>query len=227
MSLAGQGAVAIWNDIAAQARAEFYQWHGREHMPERAGVPGFLRGRRYAAVDAGSPEYFTLYETESTSTLTGPEYLARLNHPTPWTVATTRHFHTVSRSLCTVAASLGEGDGGLIATLRYDVDDSHAPAHRQRMAGEVLPQIAALPGVAACHLLIADEVGSAIDTAEKKVRTEKILIPRWIVLIESWDDVEPFNALCRDVTQHPAFADATSAPVLGVYRLQNSRSAAP
>jgi len=50
MSLAGKGAVAIWHDIVPEGRDEFYAWHGREHMPERAGIPGFLRGRRYIAL---------------------------------------------------------------------------------------------------------------------------------------------------------------------------------
>ena len=49
MSLAGTGAVAIWHDIAPEGRAEFYAWHGRQHMPERAAIPGFIRGRRYVA----------------------------------------------------------------------------------------------------------------------------------------------------------------------------------
>ncbi len=89
-------------------------------MPERLGIPGFLRGRRYVAL-AGTPEYFTLYETVSRFTVTGAEYLARLNAPTPWTVATVKHFRNVSRSLCEVAASFGDGQGGLVATLRYDV----------------------------------------------------------------------------------------------------------
>ena len=226
MSLAGKGAVAIWHDIAPEGRAEFYKWHGREHMPERAGIAGFLRGRRYVAVD-GTPEYFNLYETESPSTLTGPDYLARLNNPTPWTVATVRHFHGVARSLCAVAASFGEGQGGLIATFRYAVDDTRAQSHRQRMADEVLPGFAQLPGVAGCHLLIADEAASAVETVEKKVRAEKNLIPCWIVLIESWDDFETFKTLCRDIAQDPVFVDATSAPAVSVYRLQNSRSKFP
>ncbi len=227
MSLAGKGAVAIWHDIAPEGRAEFYRWHGMEHMPERAGVLGFLRGRRYAAVDGNRPEYFNLYETESPATLTGPDYLDRLNHPTPWTVATIRHFRSVARSLCEVAGSVGEGQGGLIATLRYAIDDAHAATHRQRMVDEVLPRLGQLPGVAGFHLLVADESASAVETAEKKVRAEKNLIPRWIVLVESWDDVDPFGAQCRDIAQEPAFAVATSEPALGVYRLQNSRSKSP
>ena len=66
MSLAGTGAVAIWHDIAPEGRSEFYAWHGREHMPERTGIAGFLRGRRYVAI-AGQPEFFNLYETDSNS----------------------------------------------------------------------------------------------------------------------------------------------------------------
>src|SRR5450755_1308917 len=224
MSLAGKGAVAIWHDIAAEGRAEFYKWDGLEHMPERAGITGFLRGRRYVAVDGGAPEYFNLYETESPSTLTGPDYLARLNHPTPWTVATVKHFRGVARSLCAVAASHGEGQGGLIATFRYAVDDAHAQAHRQRVTEGALPRFAQLPGVAGAHLLIADEAASAVETAEKKVRAEKNLIPRWILLVESWDDLEPFVKLCRELVQDSVFADAISAPVVSIYRLQNLRS---
>jgi hypothetical protein len=227
MSLVGKGAVAIWHDIGPEGRAEFYEWHGMEHMPERASIAGFLQGRRYVAVDSSSPEYFNLYETESPSTLTGPDYLARLNNPTPWTIATVKHFRGVARSLCEVAASFGEGQGGLIATFRYAVDDARAQTHRQRIADEALARFARLPGVAACHLLIADEAASAIETTEKKVRAEKNLVPRWIVLIESWDDIEPFEKLCRDIAQDPAFAAATSPPAVNVYRLQNSRSKFP
>ena len=57
MSLAGKGAVAIWNDITPEGRGEFYAWHGSQHMPERAGIPGFLRGRRYVALE-GTPEFY-------------------------------------------------------------------------------------------------------------------------------------------------------------------------
>ena len=224
MSLAGMGAVAIWHDITPEGRAEFYAWHGIEHMPERAGIDGFLRGRRYIAIDGNRPEYFNLYETESQATLTGSGYLERLNHPTPWTVATVKHFRGVARSLCEVAASHGEGQGGLIATLRYAVDDASASAHRRRVVDDFLPRLARQPNIAGCHLLVADASASAVETAEKKVRAEANLIPRWIVLVEGWGDVEPFKAQCDVLARDPVFADATSVPALGVYALQNSRS---
>jgi len=224
MSLAGKGAVAIWHDIAPEGRNDFYAWHGREHMPERTGIPGFLRGRRYVSV-AGAPEYFNLYETVSRFTVTGADYLGRLNAPTVWTVSTVRHFRNVSRSLCEVVASFGEGQGGLVATLRYDVADERAAAHRQRLACEALPQLAQSRGVAGCHLLVADAEASAVETAEKKVRAERNLVPRWIVLVESWDDVEAFQAACGDLLAD--FTDALAPPALGIYRLQNSRCQLP
>jgi len=226
MSLAGKGAVAIWHDIAHEGRNAFYEWHGREHMPERAGIPGFLRGRRYVAID-GAPEYFNLYETVSRFTVTGADYLRRLNAPTPWTVETIRHFRNVSRSLCEVAASYGEGQGGLVATLRYDVAESQAVAHRQRLGRETLAAFAESRGVAGCHLLIADAAASAVDTAERRARAEQNLIPRWIVLVESWDDVDAFRKIAAEMAAHPALVDAIEPPVLGIYRLQNSRVQLP
>ena len=94
--------------------------------PRKPGIPGFMRGRRYIAVQ-GAPEFFNLYETVSRFTVTGADYLARLNAPTSWTVATVRHFRNVSRSLCEVAASFGAGQGGVIATFRKNPDRSDGP----------------------------------------------------------------------------------------------------
>lgn len=222
MGLAGTGAVAIWHDIAAEGRDAFYAWHGSEHMPERVGIPGFQRGRRYVAVQGG-PEFFNLYETESTGVVTGPDYLARLNNPTPWTVSTVRHFRNVARSLCEVAASAGEGQGGLMATFRYALPDPATAAHRARIVGDVVPATAKERGIAGCHFLVADEAASAVETEEKKVRAEKNLVPRWIVLVEGWGDQSAFIDWCARFAQGATFNDATTVPDWAVYRLQNAR----
>ena len=223
MSVQGKGAVAIWHDIAPEGRDAFYAWHGREHMPERAGIPGFLRGRRYVSVD-GAPEYFNLYETTTTAVLTGAAYLDRLNAPTPWTTQTVPHFRNVSRSVCEVAHSAGHGDGGLVATWRYDVPDASAQAHR-RGAAERLDRLLDDPDVAAVHLLVADAQGSAIETAEKRARADVTLIPRWIVLVECWGDANRFEGLVRTFTTDPLFAQASTTPAWALYRLQNTKDA--
>ena len=113
MALAGEGAICIWNDILPEHRADFYAWHNEEHMPERVGIPGFKRGRRYIAVDGATrPEFFTLYETELYEVLVGQDYTNRLNAPTPRTKATTASFRNTSRALTRVHASQGFGIGG-------------------------------------------------------------------------------------------------------------------
>jgi len=222
MALAGTGAVAIWHDIAPEGRDEFYAWHGQQHMPERVDIPGFLRGRRYIAL-RGAPEFFNLYETATPTVVKGEDYLARLNAPTPWTVATVRHFRAVARSLCEVAASAGEGQGGMIATFRFALDDARAARERERLARDIVPAAAREGGIAGCHLLVADVAASAVETAERKVRGEKNLIPGWVILVESWGDDAPFLAWCERFAAGDAFAAASTPPDWAVYRLQNSR----
>ena len=220
MALAGTGAVAIWHDIAPEGRAEFYAWHGEEHMPERAAIPGFVRGRRYVALE-GAPEFFNLYETAAPAVLTGPDYLARLNAPTPRTRSAVQHFRGVARSLCEVAATHGEGQGGLIATYRYDVGDANAVRHRARMSA-TLERIGGQAGIAGAHLLVTDPQASAVETAERKARGTATLVPPWIVLIEGWGDIEPFTVFSRTFAAEADFAGAV--PDRAVYRLQNTRA---
>lgn len=224
MSLSGEGAVAIWHDIAAEARDAFYAWHGEEHMPERVGIPGFLRGRRYVAVRPGV-EFFNLYEAASPQVLDGTDYLARLNNPTPWTKATVPHFSNVARSICKVAASYGHGSGGLIATWRYSVSEDDAAEHRRAMCERILPALAGRPGVAGAHLLIADISASAVKTAEQRVRSEANVIPGWVVLLEGWGDEDVFADLCEEALSDKVLSGAGAAGPAenGIFRLQATR----
>lgn len=219
MGLAGTGAVAIWHDIAPDGRIAFYDWHGNEHMPERVAIPGFRRGRRYVAIEADL-EFFNLYEADTPEVLTGPDYLARLNDPTPWTVETVKHFRHVARSICRVAASLGPGQGGLAATLRYDVPEGAEAHHIETMTGDVLPGLIADKHVAGAHLLIADADASAVDTAERKARGEANRIPRWIVVVEGWGDEDRFLGHCAACLQADRLGPVDRPDAPGFYRLQ-------
>ena len=102
MALAGKAIIAIWNGITPEGRANFNEWHPREHMPERVGIPGFRRGRRYIGTEA-QIEFFTLYEADDADVLVGPGYKARLNAPTPWSRASVSAFRNNLRGICRVA----------------------------------------------------------------------------------------------------------------------------
>jgi hypothetical protein len=225
MSLNGSGVVAIWHDLLPEAKDEFYEWHNREHMPERLGIPGFRRGRRYIALQ-GAPEYFNLYEADSPEVLSGQDYLQRLNAPTPWTRQVVASFRNVSRAICRVLYSGGVGQGAVMLTLRFDVA---APAHAELarlLRQQLLPAIVDLRGVTGVHLCRADEEGSAIETAEKAARDSATLIPRWILMIEGIS-ARAVEDAARQVTatlaQQPAVRDLDQA----VYLLEYQRCKLP
>ena len=166
--LCGQAVVAIWNDITNEGRAEFYAWHITEHMPERVGIPGFLRGRRYRAIEPQArPEFFTLYELETFAVTTGKDYLSRLNAPTPWTKSATAEFRNTSRGLGRVLASVGPGSGGVIATIRCHVESEQSQEVESGLS-DLMQEIVHLPMVTGAHLVATDAKASALKTVESK-----------------------------------------------------------
>jgi hypothetical protein len=183
--LCGQGVVAVWNDITDGGRADFYAWHLTEHMPERIGIPGFQRGRRYRAIDQQTqPEFFTLYELESFEITTSQDYLSRLNTPTPWTKKATAEFRNTSRGLGRVLKSLGPGSGGVLATIRFSV-----ASDRDQTAGpaliDLMQKIALLPMIAGAHLVATDAEASVVKTAESKDRKDIQMPPNWFAMVEA------------------------------------------
>ena len=125
MPLLGAGVLAIWNGIADGMEGEFLEWHVKEHIPERMALPGFLRARRYVALD-GEPAYFNFYEVNATSDLSSASYLERLNNPTPWTRKVVASFTDTSRTICRVQASFGAGAGPVVETMRFSSHDDAA-----------------------------------------------------------------------------------------------------
>jgi hypothetical protein len=225
MSLNGLGVVAIWHDLLPQAKDEFYEWHGREHMPERLGIPGFRRGRRYIALH-GAPEYFNLYEADSPQVLSGQDYLQRLNAPTPWTRQVVASFRNVARAIGSVLYSDGVGQGAVMLTLRFDVAASAHSELARTLRQHLLPQVVDAHGVSGVHLCRADEEGSRIETAEKKARTEGTAIPQWIVMVEGLSAAAVAEA-ARPVHAALAAHGAVSALDQATYLLQHQRCTMP
>ena len=120
----GSGVLAVWNDCATGSEETYESWYQTEHLPERLGVPGFKRGRRYQALE-GSPEYFTWYEVESPSVLRSAEYINCLSNPTPWTTQIMSGvFLNASRTVCKRHIIAGELFGSIAMTIRLEADAS-------------------------------------------------------------------------------------------------------
>ena len=176
----GQAAVAMWWDVAPEVRAEWEDWHTREHMPERLAIPGFLRGTRWVA-ESGAPSYFVLYEVENLATLAGGAYLERLNHPTPWSRKMMPQHRNMVRSLCAVRAGWGSGVSHALATIRFS---KNAPA---------LPKRTGLTGA----WLLESQPTPVAPTVEQKIRGGDGSADR--VLLVGGYDLEAIKEVSRPV----------------------------
>jgi hypothetical protein len=218
MSLLGKGAMVIWHDIAAGCESDYNEWHSKEHMLERVGVPGFRRGHRYQAI-SGSPKFLNLYEVEALATLTSQPYLDRLNHPTPWTQKTMGYFRNNNRTLCRVVATVGNGICADLLTIQL----AAAPGRGEELGRWLALQVSALidrPGVLGAHYLEGDLAASRTETEEKRLRAGSDAIADRVVLVGGYD-AEALGDLRRSVLAPAALAEqgAEAPQQAAVYRL--------
>ncbi|WP_321800681.1 DUF4286 family protein [Caballeronia sp. J97] len=222
-ALLGDGIVLVWNDIDAQGREQFYEWHDKEHIPERLAIPGFRRGRRYRKA-GHSPEWLTLYEADDPDVMVSPAYMARLNAPTPATTKTLTHFRNTSRAVCRPVCSVGESTGGYVLAIRIDRAAAPETTPEAYVREVAFPRAMASTGVLACHLF-ASEQASFLDTEES--RTREFDVPAWIVLVEA--STEDAAGQARALIDAPQLSDAglRARPDAAVYTLEICRLGAP
>lgn len=226
MAIHGQGALGIWIDVLPEAEEDFNRWYAEQHLPERLGVPGFLRGRRYRAA-RGTPKYFTLYETESTEVLRSPAYLARLNNPTDWTrrvLPTMGYVRNVYRFL---HAEGGE-EGQAIVTLRLDPAPGREEELRALYRDQVLEEMTRAPGVLSAALFEAEQVATGVMTEERRLVRAGGAAPPFLCLCELREpgivDQPAWRALLAP--DGPARKDVVRDATENAYRLIYSLSRA-
>ena len=214
-----RGVLAIWNDVDPEGEDDFNQWYTREHIPERVGVPGFLRGRRYVAA-AADLKYCAFYETESLDVLTSPAYLERLDNPTEWTRRIMPLFRNMHRSACRVTQRLGIGEGGAVATLRFAPRPGREQTLRTWLTDNVMPGLVEQPGVVAVHLLETDPTASRPPTRERELRGGQDQVSSWVLLVEGTSP-EELQAVCEEQLTPEELETHGAEPgaVLGTYRL--------
>ena len=221
MALLGNGAMVIWHDLADGTKNDFQDWHSHEHLAERVGLPGFLRGRRCVAV-SGAPVYCMVYEVDDLSVLTSPPYLARLNDPTHWSTRSLQNFRNANRTLCRMVASYGLGIGTWLLTIQLSPVEGQEEPLQHWLAADRLPAFAAMPGLVGAHLLRGDPGASRTETAEKKLRGRPDDVADWVLLVEGYDRdavtaVRDEHLSATLLQQHGATPDTSAA----LYQLEH------
>ena len=184
MSLLGTGALAMWWNVHPDYRREFGEWHSREHFPERLSIPGFLRGSRWSST-SDDGDFFVMYELATYETLTSPDYLERLNNPTPWSTKMMPQHRGMIRSQCRVLTSYGRTIAGSLATVRFSPEDGASERLRAAMDGIISASVRN-PGVTGAHLLKAETPYAASLTTEQKIRGNDASAD-WIIILSGYD----------------------------------------
>ena len=116
---------------------------------------------RYRPAHAAPGRTLILYELADAAVLSSPAYLARLDDPTPWSRRIMPMLRGFARGGGPVVAAHGAGQGGCVLAWRLDA----------------VPDPAALPAalvredrVCALRLMVVDQAGSGLPTAEKALR---------------------------------------------------------
>jgi len=151
------GMLFVASDVDPKHEADFNAWYDREHVEERARIPGFLSGARYAAQPGSAPgarKYLGLYRTQSLQVFTSAAYQAAFGQQTSWSVTNLDRMQDPMRRVCAVRAVTGCGSGSQIAVLPLaETDDADALSAHALEAGQ---QLQAIAGFVQSYLLVPD-----------------------------------------------------------------------
>jgi hypothetical protein len=162
-ALRGSGALVLWLDVAPELDRETDGWYIDEHMPERIDIGGYLRARRFVAIE-GAPAYLTLFEAQTPAALASEGYLRLVGRISEQSQRIRAGFSNVVRNAFAVRQSLGRGIGAVVASLRLmPRNPAHAEAAAAALDAQV-PQLLRRYGVVGVHWLqAAPEVRAQMD----------------------------------------------------------------
>ncbi len=153
----GEGILIVWADIPAEIEDDYNEWYNREHMPDRIlRMPGFLRGRRYVAVESasGGPKYLTYYDLQSAAVMQSEAHKALRKNRTARDRIFVPQFRNPIKGICDVAGRAGTGDGGYLVALPVKSAAGSEKTFSANVCREILPSLAATRGIANAVLAI-------------------------------------------------------------------------
>ena len=208
--MTNDGILAIWHDVEAAIGDDYERWYFREHLPERVGVPGFLAGRRYEAVE-GVPKFLTYYEGKSPDIFVSKSYLDRLNDPTPWTTSVLQHFRDTNRTICrrTWEAGAIRGAWGVAVRVDRGGDEERSSPDALAALAEQGRSWAEDWRVLRAEIWMREALPRPAATAETKLRAAP----------DRFIEGAVFAHFAREEDARAAARDRTADGEVGVYRL--------
>ncbi|MGH6860582.1 MAG: hypothetical protein ACRECY_10015 [Phyllobacterium sp.] len=225
MGLKGSAFLVMWHDIAEGADCDYIEWHTREHMPERLSIPGFTTGKRLHAPDASRHAFGTIYAGDSLETFRSTDYLARLNAPTPWTAAIAPSFQNFLRVACETIATAGNGDGGSMATIRFDLAGDDAEKALKAKAQSVAEAILAVRGVSCVHIGVARNEVTSVRTRETELRKEMRETGFDVVVLVEGSSSMGLRSALPEAERLAVASGVLTAPVSNIYETAFSLTA--
>jgi hypothetical protein len=143
------GLLYVEVECPPELETEFHAWYNLEHVPERLRIPGFLGGRRYAALEGG-PRWLAAYWLESPAVLDTAEYRQWMGpRQTPWTkrmVLSTQVQRSVLRRVHPEGTG-GESQAAGLLAIRYAAAAPESGRLHAWHDGVFVPELARVPGV--------------------------------------------------------------------------------
>ena len=218
MPLLGKGMLLTLTDVSARDERDNNDWYNREHIDDRVTLPGFHRGRRYAAT-SGTPKYLAVYECDSVAILGTPNYLQTLDHQTPWSQRVMARFTRFSRLTLRIQVDQTHGVGSALATVRFVPDPHRRKALVHWLSEQALPKLIARPGVLGAAVGENDLEVVHAPLQDKSMDHPRADESEWVVLLEG-ADVAAVGAAARSLftqTRRKPFG-IEAPPTIGIYR---------
>lgn len=166
------GELFIWTDVDAAFEDDFNRWYEREHMEERAEIPGFRWARRYRSSSEGR-RYLALYRTESLNVFTSAAYKKAFEQQTDWSLTNFKRMTNTNRRVMAVSELAGVGTGSALALVSLG-----SMENARRVAEMAAGVQAEMDGVLALRVLTPDpELSTPLPSEDPETRVlEPVLV---------------------------------------------------
>lgn len=186
MALGAEGVLLTWTEVPAELEPTYHAWYNDKHLGQRLAMPGFLRSRRYAAVEGG-PRYLATYETRAVEDLVSAPYLALIGRPDEEDSRIMGAFTCLERLTCRITFDHRRGIGGALGLLRFFPGGAAMVPLRRWLADAAFPALLRRTGVLGAGLWEND-----LAIARGPARVPGLAFDRpseaeWVVFVEGTD----------------------------------------